>query len=366
MPASPGAPRIDLASVRRLRLRAQGLAPRSSVDATGVCRQVAGVQAQEPAAGALSIRARTTSATPARVNAAWAIDRSIVQAWTLRGTLHFHAAEDLSWLLPALGGPIAAKSRTRREQLGAGDAAYRAALPRIRRVLAHGPASRAEIAGKLEGLGFDTKGQGLLHLLHRAALEGIVIRGPLRGRKETYALLADWLPDLELSGEDEALATLARRFFDAYGPASRGDLAAWCGLPKPHVDRALRATRDDLLEVDASGTTMWLPRARAGELEGRKRRAAAVNLLGRWDTYLISYANREIADPDGHVRRLSAGGGIIHPAILVDGTVRGAWQSARGAGTLDVTWFGEPTAAAEHALAKEVASVERWLASAKP
>src|SRR3954468_15405115 len=61
-------------------------------------RHVVGIQAQEPRAGALSIRARTEGLTAEDVRRALEEERSIVRTWAMRGTIHFVAAEDVGWL----------------------------------------------------------------------------------------------------------------------------------------------------------------------------------------------------------------------------------------------------------------------------
>lgn len=359
-------PKLSLEELRSLRLRGHGLAPREALTPAEVCRRVAGIQAQEPAAAALAIRARSTTATPGSVTRAWADDRTIVQTWTLRGTLHFHAAEDLAWLLPLLGRAMIAKDRRRMTQLGVTDAVFEEALPRLRHALRHGPATRAELVERLHGLSIDLAGQAVPHLLYRAAFERAVCRGPLRGHKETYVLLEDWLPGMRFAAAADAARTLAQRFFEAYGPASKADLAAWSGLPAGLVAAAIASLRDDLEEVEAGGARMWLPKARGAGVRSPGAVRPAVNLLGRFDTYLIGYADRGVADPSGHVRRLTAGGGIIHPAVLEAGAVRGTWRAKGGRPPVTVTWFEEPSPLVEDAARAEVAEVERWLEALNP
>lgn len=101
----------------------------------------------------------------------------------------------------------------------------------------HGPLTRAEVADHLlrAGLGIDTTGQAVPHLLGRGGLQGVLCRGPDRGREPTYVRLDDWLAPGAPAAPvepDAALSELARRYLGAYGPATPEDLAHWSGLPR--------------------------------------------------------------------------------------------------------------------------------------
>ena len=353
---------LTVDELRCARLACQGLWPRGQLSPDEVCRRLAGVQAQEPLAGALAIRARSSTATRADIIGAWSLNRTIVQTWSLRGTLHFHAPEDLAWLLPLLGPTMIEGARRRMTQLGVTDAVVAEALRRIRRALSHGPLTRAELVEHLRGLAIDLAGQAVPHLLYRAAFERLVCRGPFRGSKETYVLVDDWLPGLDWVDPAQGLTTMVSRYVAAYGPATPRDLAAWSGLPVSLVAPAWDEARRVMDTVEVENTPMLV---QAGHDRHELPSAPAVSLLGRFDTYLLGYANRRVADPGGHVRRQSAGGGIIHPAILVDGVVQGTWRAERGRPPVVVTWFDEPCRDATDSLADEVASIERWLAAAR-
>ncbi len=60
-----------------------------------VVRDICGVQAQVAAASELALAVRVDGITREDVRAALWERRELVKAWTLRGTLHLHAADDL-------------------------------------------------------------------------------------------------------------------------------------------------------------------------------------------------------------------------------------------------------------------------------
>ncbi len=83
-----------------MRLAAQRLAPATAAaDPAEAVRAVLGVQAQDVRAAGLAIRSRVPGVTRAEVDAA-----PLVRTWTVRGTAHLIAADDLPWL-DALTGP---------------------------------------------------------------------------------------------------------------------------------------------------------------------------------------------------------------------------------------------------------------------
>ena len=105
-------------------------------------RAAFGLQAQMPAAAALSVRARTTGLVAADIERARVEGRSVVRTWCMRGTLHLVAAEDLRWLL-ALVGPRTIAGRARRyAELGLDEATCMRGLDVIREALAGGPLAR--------------------------------------------------------------------------------------------------------------------------------------------------------------------------------------------------------------------------------
>ncbi len=54
-----------------------------------------------------------------------------------------------------------------------------------------------------------------------------------------------------------------------------------------------------------------------------------VRLLPRFDIYLLGYQKRDLAVQPQYAKRINAGGGIVHPTVLVDGLAVGTWKSKR-------------------------------------
>jgi hypothetical protein len=309
-------------------------------DAAALVRAIGAVQAQEPSAAALSIRARTTGVDRDAVRRAIEEDRGIVRIWAMRGTLHLVPAEDAAWL-NELFAPMALRDTHRRlGQLGVPEADRPRAQDAIRTALGeHAPLTRVELMEHVARAGVETGGQAAAHLPRLAALEGDVVLGPQRAGKPTYVLRDDWLGrDLPRLPRERALAELGRRYLRAYGPATPEDLAAWSGLP-------LRDAR-----------AAWPEAGSDAEDEARPPDPPVVRLLPAFDTYLLGYRSRELAVPHEHEREVWPGGGIVRATVVANGLVIGTW---RRSGRVSVELFPEASVDAAP-LAAEVAAVEAF------
>jgi hypothetical protein len=331
-----------------------------------VVAALGGLQAQDSAAARLALRPRSSGLVEADVRRACNQERSVVRTWAMRGTLHLVAAEDAGWLVALLGPVFLAAGRRRRLQLGLDDDRCNRALAALPAVLAGGPLSRAELVRGLaaEGVRIDPDGQAPAHLVAYAAMSGLICRGPdLEGDEPGYVLLEDWVgrggPGDR--GPEDALGELARRYLAGHGPAAPEDLAAWSGLPAGRARRAFELVAGELREVELAGRRLW---AAAGAPAARAPSGPpVVRLLGRFDDYLLGWRGRDLVLDPRHARRIQAGGGWIHPAVVVDGRVAGTWRARRAGGRLAVTVepFGRLPAGTRPGLEAEAADLGRFL-----
>jgi hypothetical protein len=354
---------LDDARARSLRARSQRLHDGLGGPAALV-REVVGVQAQEPGAAALSIRARTDGVDAATVHRALVEERTIVRTWAMRGTIHLVASEDAGWLNELFAPLSLSASHRRLGQLAVPEADRPRAIEAIRRALAaHGPLTRAELMEHVARAGVATEGQAAAHLTQLAALEGHVCFGPPRGSKPTYVLRDDWLgPPRSLPHDrEDALTELARRYMRAYGPAAPEDLAAWSGLALRDARAGWSGIAGDLVEVRVQGERAWLPADREAWLPDPPPEPPRLRLLPAFDTYLLGYRTRDLAVPAEHARSVWPGGGIVRPTVVENGLATGTWrQRRRGACvTIEVDPFGAPPD--PRRLAEELDDVGRFL-----
>jgi len=303
-------------------------------------KEVCGIQAQDASAATLAVRVRSAGLVAADVEQARVQDRTIIRTWGPRGTLHLLASDDIGWLLSLLGPVFVVGDRRRREELGLSEDICAQGIRIIRDVLANqGPLTRAELIEQLAIHGIHLEGQARPHLLFQAALEGLICLGPDRGAEPTYVLLIDWI-DQEHKGqplsEDEAYAELTRRYLSAYGPATPQDQAAWSGLPLSKTRAAWQHIADQLMEIEIAGSSTWMLKTRAAWLDEPPVHTPIVRLLPRFDSYFLGYQNRDLAVPRQYAKRINTGGGLLHPAVVVDGRAVGTWKSKRRKSHLDV------------------------------
>ena len=352
--------------VRRARMRAQLLSGRRPRSVAEVVRALGGLQAQDTPASRLAIRPRSTGLDADAVRRACNQDRSVVRTWAMRGTLHMVAAEDAGWLVGLLGPAFLAAGRRRRLQLGLDDRLCGQALKVLPAVLADGPLSRAELVRALaaKGVKVNPGGQAPAHLVGYAALTGLVCRGPdLDGDEASYVLLEDWAGKGQTLEGHDALAELARRYLAGHGPAAPEDLAAWSGLAVGRAKEAFDLVAGELAEVELDGRRLWAPKGARAPRAPARSQGPVVRLLGRFDDYLLGWRDRELVLDPRFATRIQAGGGWIHPAVVVDGRVAGTWRSRRAGDRLEVTVepFGRLPAGARPGLEAEAADLGRFL-----
>jgi hypothetical protein len=315
-------------------------APRTRL--VDVVRDVGGIHAQVMSAAELALSARVRGLTQAHVSAALWEERTLVKTWTLRGTLHVHAADELGLWLAARRAVV-------------GDRYFHDELPpkEAERIL-------AAIAGALDGRCLTREelveavsphvgawarehiGSGWGTVLGPAALNGVLVNGPPRGARVTFVRPDQWLGPQQEHEPQEALTEVFRRYLAAYGPATHREFAQWLGATRsmPKVRQALLdLIADELVEVDVDGRRAWLP-------AGQERRPAApvgVRLIPEYDALVMGFRERERLFPPEAVARTKAHGKgrLEGPGalswLLADGVVAGTWSRKRAGKRLELT-----------------------------
>src|SRR5262245_56186684 len=270
-------------------------------------------------------------------------------------------AEDYWWLHQLTTPQLATGNARRLAQEGVPPAdAERGAGVIERSLAADGPLTRAELRERVAAAGVRTEGQAMVHLLARATLRGLTVRGPMRGGEQAFVLVRDWLgtppPPMD---REQALALLARRYLAGHAPAGDRDLAKWAGPPLGDARRGLAAIAPGLADRDDGLTSL----AGAGEAGSADEPAVPdLRLLGAFDPLLLGWASRELfLAPGGPV---ITSNGLFRPFVLVQGRGTALWSLTGG--RVVTQPLGRPTAPQRAALAAEAADVERFLAGTRP
>lgn len=278
------------------------------------------MQAQDYRWAKWSVGLRTDGCTDGQVERAIE-DRRLVRTWMFRGTLHFVAARDLTWLRSLLAPGIIKRNGRRYRQLALDDQIFAKSQEVIgHAVEANGPLTRPEIKVYFEQKGVPAEGQQVPYLLQRAALDGLICHGPQRGSEPTYVLVPDWIGEQPALDRPEALGTLASRYLTSHGPATRHDFAWWSGLSAREARQALDLTPEAVM-IEVDGVQYWAidEPPSAGEVEN-------ACLLPPFDEYLLGYKDRSpVLDP-AYRKRVNAGGGMLKPTVMVHGEIGGIWS----------------------------------------
>ncbi|PZF97836.1 winged helix DNA-binding domain-containing protein [Micromonospora endophytica] len=282
------------------------------------------MQAQDVASGMWSLGVRLPGSSHADVHAALE-RREALRTWPMRGTIHLVPARDARWLLELTGVRALAGAARRREFLGLSEAdADRAADVLGTALAGGGRLTRAECVAALTEAGIDGAGQRGYHLLWYASQRGVTCIAPHVGTEQTFALLDEWAPGQHRPDRDEALATLALRYFRSHGPTTRQDFAGWTGLTAADAKRAIAAAGDELATVDVDGVESVL---HAPLLDAPRPPADEVLTLPGFDEYLLGFKDRLLMlDPEHKQAVIPGGNGVFQSTVVVAGRVVGTWK----------------------------------------
>ena len=321
------------------RLTAQLLAGPPARDPVAVAERVFAVQGQDPTGFRLAVRARTEGVTAADVDRALTEERSLVVTWLNRGTLHLVRSEDYPVIQAVTTPPLRTTSERRLAQEGVPPRDAERGLETIERSLAEeGPLTSDALRERIAAAGVRAEGQALYHLLFQASLRGLIVRGPVAGRKQAYVLVRDWLPDAKPVDRDQALGEFARRYLAGHAPATDRDLARWAGIP-------LRDARAGLAAAGAA------PEGDAAELPPPR-------LLGAFEPSLLGWTSRTDIVGDGEPNLVTVGG-MFYPFAMVRGRAVARWKLLDGALELDP--FRRISKADRAALERDAEDVSRFL-----
>lgn len=319
------------------RLARSSLVRRAPADRiVDVAHDLGGVHAQVQASAELQLAVRIDGIAQADIREALWERRVLVKAWTLRGTLHLHPADELAlWHAArrAVAGPPGELAAWRdpagvlHPEVGRDDvAAIRAAVWDAldgRRLL------RDELAGEVARRIGPEHEERLLSGF--AFFLSELCQGPPQGAKVTFVRPDQWIEGWQEVGEEEALAEVCRRYLRTYGPARPGDFREWFSSPAfkaPEARAVFESLGDKLEEIDVEGH-------RACVLAGDTAfppLEPSLRLLPEYDVYVMGFRERDLLIPEVVREQIAAHGRGRYegPAgvrlLVVDGVAAGLWE----------------------------------------
>jgi hypothetical protein len=336
-----------------MRLRAQRLLPGFEVGSVEeAARDCLSIQAQDPPAAALAVRARTDGLTAEQARGQ-AADGSVLRAWLMRNTIHMFAAADLAWMRPLLAERPLRPAERRLDQLGVKAPERARVLTLLGERVAAGPLPRSEARRLVMDAGIDPGdgSQRLYWMFHLAAIQGVIAVAPALSQKQSFVAA----PADEPLPREEGYARLASRFLAAYGPATPRDMAYWGKVTVTDARKAFEAV-GDLERLGTELGDMW---ALAGTADVPELDRPVVTLLPVWENYLLGYEDRSPAVPPPHDRMPGAG----KPVAVADGRAFGHWRLEREEGGVAVVVepFGPLPRGTTVGLESEAADVGRFI-----
>lgn len=315
-----------------LLLRARPPAGRPT-DVAGVVEWFGAMQAQDAASAFWSLGARLPALTATEVQTALE-KREAIRTWPMRGTVHLVPPRDARWMLDLMGARTLAGAAARRATLGLTEAVADRAVDVLAAALAGGGRlTRAQCLAVLNQAGIETAGQRGYHLLWYASQRGVTCMAANIGKEQSFVLLDEWVPDPHRPGRDEALATIAVRYFRSHGPTTRQDFAGWTGLTAADAKRGIAAAGDALTTVRVAGTEMLLDPALldAGPAAAAQSPGDDLLVLPGFDEYLLGFKDRSLVLDAEHKQAIIPGGnGVFQPTVVRAGRVIGTWKRSTG------------------------------------
>lgn len=246
----------------------------------------------------------------------------ILRTHLMRPTWHFVSPEDIYWLVGLSSKQIKSAMKARNRQLELTEEVFKTSQEVIIKALeGNRHLTRDELSEFLNAAGISTKEQRLPHILMEAEIDRIICSGPMKGKKQTYALLEERVPNkIELT-TDEALALLAKKYFTSHGPATIADFTWWSGLPVSQARKAVALNDNHLFSESINGETFWF-----AENHTIAPLPDSAFLLPAFDEYLVSYKNREAAISADHHAKAVSNNGIFWPILVVNGKISGLWK----------------------------------------
>ncbi len=348
--------------VHAWRLAQHGLSPRfARQDFLQAVRRTGGIQAQVMSAAELAMCARVEGFAPRDVQAALWQDHSLVKTWAMRGTIHLLAASELPLYVAARDWQHTASWSNYFAEFGLSPAQQEAFLLAVPHVLEQGPLTRLQLA---EAVAKHTGAASLRDLivsshwgtpLKPSAYRGELCFGPGQGQSVTFMNPRTWMETWQPIEPQLALQALARRYLQAYGPATADDFAFWWGCTRTLAKKLFHALAEEVEEVEVEGWRAFALRASLPLIQSVEP-AEAIHLLPLFDAYTIGVPrNCEPLLAAAYKRQVFNQQGWTFAVVLVNGSIQGLWRSTvrRAQTIIKVNLFSTATAAIRKGIAAE-------------
>lgn len=323
-----------------IRLLNQQLASPQFRDPAAVVSHLGAVQAQEYRLMRWAVAMRTANPSARAFRAAYDAGR-IVRLHLLRGTWQLVSGDDYWWML----GLCASKAeRVIRGWMSANKISIpETELYRVREIIAltveeKGSVTKEDFVQALAERDMVMDDHRLSYHIRMSELCGLLCSGDLLPMKASYSLSSRKLGSARPVDRDEALALLARKYFQSHSPATFEDYVWWSGMGVGDCRRGMSLLGGELLSFMWNGREFHMHES----CRTRGFRSGNAVLLPPYDEYLIGYKSRDLSLPPEHMAKAHNNSGNFYPILLHDGMVCGNWAPFRNA--LECSYFIPGTA----------------------
>jgi hypothetical protein len=300
---------VTLRELNRTLLLRQMLLERKRISVAKAVAKLVALQAQYAPSPYVALWSRLEGLTKSQVDSALARG-SIVNAGTLRGTLHVMAGAEY----PFIAAAYIESQRGRVANLGVDVESVRAALP-------DGPLGGAEIR-ELAARALQTDDEWTISFALRwLPFVRVPPVGPWPHTKPPPSVLRrDSLPEA-----GEAAVHVVRAYVAAYGPATRNDIEQFTGFRIRQIAPALERLRG--FEGEDGQAYYDVPRAPRADA----RIEAPVRFLPAFDSIILAHRDRARIVPTEYAEAVfNKKNATTKNTFTVDGFVAGAWRIEKG------------------------------------
>jgi len=356
-PKQPSGLSVARDQVLAFRLESQHLSSRLQPGSLLTAAAACGIQNTPPGSAALALHARVSELTPADIDRALEIDKTLLQVWSLRASPYLLPTSDAAVFTLGL---LPEDEESLRFFIRGADPALDQVGISATEVVEH---TAAVLPDVLDGrdltkdeLGVElakrvaqqltsqqlanwqlpswyapdqSLGESIVRFaLSVVALQGLLCFAPRRGKAATFIRIDQWLEaPLPKVNREQTRAKLVRRYLHCYGPSTMEHFAEWAGIAPAQAAQAWKLMEHELVEVGFEGRRTWL---HEGDLPRFTSPAIpeGTRLLPPHEPYL-QLRDRTTLIPDKalqhHLWQSSGNPGIV----LVDGRFVATWRSRK-------------------------------------
>ncbi len=241
-----------------------------------------------------------------------------VKTWTLRGTLHLHAVDDLPLVLHTgckteFGQMAFMSARV--------DADRSASLRQlVLDSLAQGDKTRDELKSLCNAKGLSSAEEDVLFHAWGGLFRAMAEHGEIAYTSDANRLFTRLTP-FEPLDEQIALETMMRRYLLHYAPVSLRDAQTFFGRTQRELKPVLERTASESFTI---GKQTYFT---AGQSLPQNAEMPNVVFLAGFDPLLLGYRKTENPFlPREHVKRVYNNTGIVFPTVLLNGSVSAIWK----------------------------------------